>query len=104
MGKNLSVRDLVLMAFYVALFMVLDTFINTLPMLQMPNGGSLGVSTLALLLASYHLGWKKGLAVAIVAVFAQFITGPMYTPTLIGFLLDYLLAFAAYGLASLFPN
>ena len=28
----------------------------------------------------------------------------MYTPTLIGFLLDYLLAFAAYGLASLFPN
>ena len=104
MGKNLSVRDLVLMAFYVALFMVLDTFINTLPMLQMPNGGSLGVSTLALLLASYHLGWKKGLAVAIVSVFAQFITGPMYTPTLIGFLLDYLLAFAAYGLASLFPN
>lgn len=104
MGKNLSVRDLVLMAFYVALFMVLDTFINTLPMLQMPEGGSLGVSTLALLLASYHLGWKKGLAVAIVSVFAQFITGPMYTPTLIGFLLDYLLAFAAYGLASLFPN
>ena len=29
MGKNLSVRDVVLMAFYVALFMVLDTFINT---------------------------------------------------------------------------
>lgn len=104
MGKNLSVRDVVLMAFYVALFMVLDTFINTIPILQMPNGGSLGVSTLALLIASYHLGWQKGLFVAIVAVFAQFITGPMYTPTLIGFLLDYLLAFAAYGLASLFPN
>ena len=40
MGKNLSVRDVVLMAFYVALFMVLDTFINTMPILQMPNGGS----------------------------------------------------------------
>ena len=104
MGKNLSVRDVVLMAFYVSLFMVLDTFINTMPILQMPNGGSLGVSTLALLIASYHLGWQKGLFVAVVAVFAQFITGPMYTPTLIGFLLDYLLAFAAYGLASLFPN
>ena len=104
MGKNLSVRDVVLMGFYVAVFMVLDTFINTMPILQMPNGGSLGVSTLALLIASYHLGWQKGLFVAVVAVFAQFITGPMYTPTLIGFLLDYLLAFAAYGLASLFPN
>ena len=80
--KNLSVKDLVLMAFYVALFMVLDTFVNTLGIFQMPNGGSLGVSTLALLMASYHLGWKKGLFVSVVSVFAQFVTGPMYTPCL----------------------
>lgn len=102
--KNLTVKDLVLMALYVALFMVLDTFVNTLGIFQMPQGGSLGVSTIALLLASYHLGWQKGLFVAIVSVFAQFITGPMYTPDILGFLLDYLLAFSAYGLASLFPN
>lgn len=102
--KNLTVKDLVLMALYVALFMVLDTFVNTLGIFQMPQGGSLGVSTIALLLASYHLGWQKGLVVAIVSVFAQFITGPMYTPDILGFLLDYLLAFSAYGLASLFPN
>lgn len=92
------------MAFYVALFMVLDTFVNTLPLLQMPNGGSLGISTIALLMASYHLGWQKGLVVAIVSVFAQFITGPMYTPDLLGFVLDYLLSFSVYGLAALFPN
>ena len=102
--KNLSVKDLVLMAFYVALFMVLDTFINTLGIFQMPQGGSLGVSTLALLMASYHLGWKKGLVVSIVSVFAQFVTGPKYTPKLLCFLLDYLFAFSVYGLASLFPN
>ena len=102
--KNLSVKDLVLMAFYVALFMVLDTFVNTLGIFQMPNGGSLGVSTLALLMASYHLGWKKGLFVSVVSVFAQFVTGPMYTPDLLGFLLDYLLAFSVYGIACLFPN
>lgn len=104
MNQKITVKDLVLMAFYVALFMVLDTFINTLPILQMPNGGSLGLSTIALLMASYHLGWKKGLLVAVVSVFAQFVTGPMYTPNLLGFLLDYLIAFSAYGLASLFPN
>ena len=57
MKKNLSVRELVLMAFYVALFMVLDTFVNTLPFFQMPNGGSLGLSTIPLLMASYQLGW-----------------------------------------------
>ncbi len=102
--KNVSVKELVLMAFYVALFMVLDTFVNTLHILQMPNGGSLGVSTLALLMASYHLGWKKGLIVSILSVFAQFLTGPMYTPDLIGFLLDYFIAFSVYGLASIFPN
>lgn len=102
--KNVSVKNLVYMAFYVALFMVLDTFVNTLNILQMPNGGSFGVSTLALLMASYHLGWKKGLVVCFLSVFAQFITGPMYTPDLLGFLLDYLFAFTAYGIASIFPN
>ncbi|MFA1015697.1 energy-coupled thiamine transporter ThiT [Dubosiella newyorkensis] len=102
--KNLSVRELVLMAFYVALFMVLDTFVNALPLFQMPNGGSLGISTIALLMASYQLGWKKGLVVSILSVFAQFVTGPMYTPNLLGFLLDYFIGFSVYGLACLFPN
>lgn len=101
---KVTVKDLCFMAFYVALFMVLDTFINALQIFQMPNGGSLGVSVIALLMASYHLGWEKGLVVALLSVFAQFITGPMYTPDIVGFLLDYLLAFSAYGLASIFPN
>ncbi len=97
-------RDIVLMAMYITLFYVLDTFINTLPIFQMPNGGSLGLATVALLLCSYHMGWQKGLIVAIISVFVQFITGPMYTPDLLGFLLDYLLAFSVYGIACIFPN
>lgn len=102
-NSKLSVRDIVLMAFYIALFAVLDFLGNLLPF-QMPNGGSIGFSTIALLLASYQLGWKKGLIVSIGSVLLMFITGPMYTPNLLGFLLDYLLAFGVYGLASLFPN
>ncbi|NCC55801.1 MAG: hypothetical protein EOM11_10050, partial [Erysipelotrichia bacterium] len=102
--KNFKTKDLVLMAFYIALFIVLDVFINALPVFQMPNGGSLGVSTIALLMASYHLGWQKGLLVSVLSVFLQFITGPMYTPDLIGFLLDYFLAFSVYGIACLLPN
>lgn len=102
--KKIETKDLVYMAFYVALFMILDTVVNTMAIFQMPNGGSLGVSTIALLMASYHLGWKKGVIVGLVSVFAQFATGPMYTPNLTGFVLDYLLAFSVYGMASLFPN
>ncbi|MCI5773729.1 MAG: energy-coupled thiamine transporter ThiT [Erysipelotrichaceae bacterium] len=101
---KVTVKDLCFMAFYIALFMVLDSFVNVLQIFQMPNGGSLGVSTIALLMASYHLGWQKGLIVSLLSVFAQFVTGPMFTPDLLGFVLDYLVAFSVYGLASLFPN
>ena len=101
---KIKTRELIYMAFYIALFMVLDVFFNSLPLFQMPNGGSLGISTIALLMASYHLGWKYGVLVSVLSVMAMFITGPMYTPDLFGFLLDYLIAFGVYGLASLFPS
>lgn len=101
----MKVKDLVYMAFYAALFMVLDFLTNNfIPFLKMPNGGTIGVSTIALLICSYHLGWKKATLVGMISVAIQFVTGPMYIPQLLGFLLDYLIAFSVYGLASLFPN
>ena len=99
-----TTKDLVYMALYAALFIVLDVAVNTLGILQMPNGGSLGVSVIPLLMASYHLGWQKGTVVAVLSILLQYVTVPMYTPDLIGFLLDYFFAFSVYGLASLFPN
>ena len=99
-----TTKDLVYMALYAALFIVLDVAVNTLGILQMPNGGSLGVSVIPLLMASYHLGWQKGTVVAVLSILLQYVTGPMYTPDLVGFLLDYFFAFPVYGLASLFPN
>ena len=99
-----TTKDLVYMALYAALFIVLDVAVNTLGILQMPNGGSLGVSVIPLLMASYHLGWQKGTVVAVLSILLQYVTCPMYTPDLIGFLLDYFFAFSVYGLASLFPN
>ena len=99
-----TTKDLVYMALYAALFIVLDVAVNTLGILQMPKGGSLGVSVIPLLMASYHLGWQKGTVVAVLSILLQYVTGPMYTPDLVGFLLDYFFAFSVYGLASLFPN
>lgn len=101
---NKKTKDLVYMAFYAALFMVLDYFTNMLTFLKMPNGGSIGISTIALLVCSYHLGWRKGALAGIISVLIQFVTGPMYIANLFGFLMDYLIAFSVYGLASLFPN
>ena len=75
-----TTKDLVYMALYAALFIVLDVAVNTLGILQMPNGGSLGVSVIPLLMASYHLGWQKGTVVAVLSILLQYVTGPMYTP------------------------
>lgn len=102
---NSKVKDLVFMAMYAALFAVLDVFSNQfIPFLQMPNGGSIGVSTVVLLVCSYHLGWKKAVLSGLISVLVQFVTGPMYMTNLLGFVLDYLFAFSIYGIASLFPN
>ncbi len=102
---NTKVRDLVFMALYAALFAVLDICSNEfIPFLQMPKGGSIGVSTIVLLVASYHLGWRKAVISGLVSVLIQFVTGPMYVANLLGFVLDYLFAFSIYGIACLFPN
>lgn len=101
---KLRVKDLVFLAMYMAMFMVLDFVTNQYQLLQMPNGGSLGLGVIPLLVASYHLGWKLGLVGTLLSVLLMFITGPMFTPNLLGFVLDYVLAFGVYGLASLFPN
>lgn len=101
---SMTTQQIVLMAFYLALFTVLDFLSNTVPMFQMPQGGSLSLGTIALLLASYQLGWKKGLLVALLSVVMQFVTGRMYILGFVQFLLDYVIAFGIYGIACLFPN
>ncbi len=112
--KNFSVHDLAYMAIYLALFFVFDWLANALPIFKMPNGGSLGLGTIPLLMASYHLGWKKGTLVAVLSVVLMFLTGKVYlvqnsdgfnaAQILLQFLMEYPLAFGVYGLASLFPN
>ena len=77
-------KDLTFMAMYLALFYVLDF--------------------IALLLASYHLGWKKGTVVSLMSVLLQFMIGQMYIVSPMQFVLEYLLAFGIYGMSSLLPN
>ena len=112
--KNEKISDLTFMAMYLALFMVLDWLTNILQILKMPEGGSLGLAVVPLLVCSYHLGWKKGTAVALLSVLLQFMTGKVYIiqnsdgyamwQIMIQFLMEYPVAFGIYGIASLFPN
>lgn len=99
---KLTVRDLVLMALYAALFIVLDYVSHFLP--KMPNGGSLGLGVIPILMASYHLGARKGILVGLLSVILQFLTGQMYYIHWLQFFLDYILAYGIYGVAVLMPN
>ena len=114
MNNKNKISDLVYMAMYLALFMVFDWLANQIGLFKMPNGGTLGLGVIPLIIASYHLGWKKGLAVAILSVVLQFMTGKVYVvqnsdgftafQVFIQFMMEYPVAFGVYGLSSLFPN
>lgn len=69
----------------------------------MPKGGSIGVSTVVLLVCSYHLGWKKAVLSGLISVLVQFVTGPMYVSNLLGFFLVICCVFHLRD-RSLFPN
>ncbi len=92
------------MAIYCALFVVFDRVSDMLNLFKMANGGKLNFGPIALLICSYHLGWKKGTLVGIVSVFLQLVIGSVSWYGIASFLLDYMIAYAVYGLASLFPN
>jgi thiamine transporter len=92
------------MSAYLAMFIVLDYLSNMIGIFKMPQGGTLGLGVIALLLASYDLGWKKGVAVGLMSVLLQWMTGAMWFLNWFQFILDYLLAFGIYGVASLVPS
>ena len=100
-----EVLNLVFMAFYVALSLVL-TYLNELfPIIQMPNGGSLEYAVIACFVASYHLGWVRGVVVSLLSwVIGTFFGMHHYIITPMQTLLDYVIPYGLLGLASLFPR
>lgn len=112
--SKFTIRDLTFMAMYLALFFVFDWLANQIGLFKMPNGGTLSISVIPLMMASYHLGWQKGVIVSLASVLLQFMTGQMYLiqrvdgfsvfSIFLQFVLDYLAAFGVYGLACLFKN
>lgn len=102
--KKLTTKTLAIMAVYCAVFVVLDRVSDTLNLFQMASGGKLNFGPIALLMCSYHLGWKNGLLVGVVSVFLQLVIGSVKYYGIVSFLLDYMIAYAVYGLSSAFPN
>lgn len=100
----MKTRDLVLMAMYSAMFVVLDYLSSVLPILDMPQGGSVGLAGIAVMLAAYQFGFVKGFFVGVVGVVVSALFSPWYMLHWAQVLLDYPIAFGGYALCALIPN
>lgn len=101
----MKTRDLVFIAVYAALFVVLEVMDNVFGLFKMPQGGSLSLSVLAIIFASYHLGFKRALITTVIAFLVRFIVlTPKDVVHPVQFVLDYILAPGSYALAVLVPD
>ena len=101
---NQRTRKIVFAAFYLALAIALNYLNTVMPIIQMPNGGSLELMVIPLFMASYHMGCKWGASISFLAwllgmMFGMnnYMVGPLQV------IFDYIAPFVAVGLASLFP-
>ena len=102
MSNRNRIKNLSYIALYVAMYIVLKYVGNFIPFLNMPNGGSIELELIAVCLASYHLKWKGGVAVAILSWLITIVLGfPMYFVHPLQIVLDYVLPLVFIGLSSL---
>ena len=98
--KNDKIKTMVYMAKYVAMYVVLKWCGNLIPFLNMPNGGSIELELIAVVLASYHLGWKYGIVAALLSWIVTWILGfEMWIVTPMQTVLDYVAPLVVVGMA-----
>ena len=97
--------SLVFIALYAAMAIALEQVSKLIPFLQMSQGGSIELGIIPIFMASYHLGFKKGLATSLIWWLLGFLLGgnnrfvsvPQY-------LLDYIVPLFICSLASAMPK
>lgn len=103
--KKIQTRDLIFIAFYVALAIVLDYISTLIPFLQMPQGGSINLAVIPIFVASYHLGWLKGMAAGLLWWLVGLLFGMNnYFVDPCQYALDYIVPAAICGMAAMMPR
>ena len=101
--RNEKLRDMTYIAAYAAIYVVLWWVGKFIPFLQMPQGGSIELQLIAIFISSYHLGWKKGIGVAMLCWLITFILGSgRWYLNPMQYALDYFIPLLVVGLASLY--
>lgn len=98
---KITTRQLVKMAMYIALYIVLD-FVSGRFLPTMPQGGSLGLSSIVLIIASFDLGLPKAILTSILALLISHMFDSPWFVNFFQYFLDYVVGYTAYAFARVF--
>ena len=97
------IKDLIETSILVSLTVVLDLIFKMIPFMDMPQGGSVSLTMLPLLVIAYRNGTKWGVIGGVTyAIINLLLDGKLYHWSSI--FLDYLFAFGVIGLAGVFKS
>ena len=103
--RKMETKELVFMAFYACLALVLEYVNQFIPFLQMPQGGSINVAIIPIFIASYQLGVKKGIITALLCWGLGFLMGfNAWFLNVPQYLLDYIIPVVVVGAAAVLPK
>ena len=100
--KN-KTKELVLIALFIALAIVLDFVKEMLPFLNMPSGGSVNIALIPVVVGSFVLGYKKGIVIGLMWWLLTFVMGMnRWFISIPQYLLDYIIPSGIIGISSIF--
>lgn len=103
-AKRGNTRFITEVAVFSALAYLLDLVANLLSLKIWPQGGSISIAMVPVLLMAYRWGIKGGLLSGLLLGLLQFISGFAQIYVLIQGIIDYFIAFTVVGLAGVFAG
>lgn len=103
--KNSKIRRMCMMSLYVALAVCLEYFKESIPFIKMPQGGSLNIPLIPLVLGSIQFGVLRGSLMGLLWWFITTILGLNYPPlNAIQYSLDYIIPSLSVGLVGFYKK
>lgn len=102
---NKTIKIMVYIALYAALATGLDIIKEMLSFLDLPQGGSINIALIPIVLSSFHLGPIYGVATGILWMLISFVVTPPYIASsmaILGFICDYVIPSIIIGASSIF--
>ncbi|CAM3615481.1 energy-coupled thiamine transporter ThiT [Erysipelothrix urinaevulpis] len=101
---KMKTKDLVLMAMYIAIFVVLEFLSDRFGLFKMQAGGKLSLSIIPLIIAGYQFGFGRTLFMSMIALVLKFMFNPPTFVHVVQFIMDYIVAYGSYSIVGLFKD